>query len=193
MKTDRLLAALGHFGFVTHNRRPAGIGQLKSSGRGLSAWRTSRIEALEQRTLLSLSAPGGLEAGYLPPRHDLFQAGGYLTEPSSRAPLEIAMGYLDSHPDSLGLLPADVLHSVVTDQYTDSDTGLTHIYLRQEFNGLEVVNANMNVNVTADGRVLNVGAALFGGYPRWRTSLRRFPLRYSRRRRRCGRASNRSA
>ena len=67
------------------------------------------------------------------------------------------MAYLTSHADLLGLVPADVLDSVVTDQYADSDTGMTHIYLRQELNGLEVVNANMNVNVTADGRVLSVG------------------------------------
>ena len=95
------------------------------------------------------------------------------------------MAYLTSHADSLGISSQDVLNSIITDQYTDSDTGLTHIYWRQEFNGLEVVNTNMNVNITADGRVLNMAARLSAGYRREDSSITVFTPASWRRRTRC--------
>ena len=45
--------------------------------------RDLRVESLEDRTLLSAGGSGDLGTSYLPPRSDLFQLGGYLTEPSS--------------------------------------------------------------------------------------------------------------
>ena len=46
---------------------------------------------------------------------------------------------------------------------TDADSGITHIYLRQRFNGLEVANADLVVNVMRDGRVLNVAGGFISG------------------------------
>ncbi len=160
---NTLTAMRNYFGFVAHDRRAGGRGRLKSGDHGLSHGRSLRIEALEQRTLLSVTGLSDLAENYIPPAYNLFELGGYLSESSNGEPLDIAMAYLTSHADSLGISSQDVLNSIITDQYTDSDTGLTHIYLRQEFNGLEVVNANMNVNITADGRVLNVGSTFVNG------------------------------
>ena len=94
---------------------------------------------------------------YLPEQHYLFESGGYLTEASAGEPLDIAMGYLTSHAAQLGLASEDFAQSTVTNLYTSADTGITHIYLRQMVNGLEIDNANISVNVTADGRILNIG------------------------------------
>jgi len=132
------------------------------SPRSLSVRRHS-VEPLEERTLLSMGGLGDRQAFSLPPRVDLHEPGGYLTGPSTGEPLDIAMAYLTSHAGSLGLLLADLSHSIVTDQYASPDTAVTHIYLRQELNGLEVVNADMNVNVTADGRILSVGDGFVPG------------------------------
>jgi extracellular elastinolytic metalloproteinase len=58
---------------------------------------------------------------------------------------------------------ADVANPIVTDLYTDADTGTTHIYLRQRYNGLPVANADLNVTVLHDGRILSVGGVFVAG------------------------------
>src|SRR5262245_40188269 len=90
------------------------------------------LERLEDRSL-----PSGADAlaNYVPPRQSLWQPGGYLTGPSPDSPLAIAQNYLAAHAGELGLSPADVAGARVTDQYTDRDSGVTHLYLRQTFNG----------------------------------------------------------
>ncbi|HSV15262.1 MAG TPA: M36 family metallopeptidase, partial [Tepidisphaeraceae bacterium] len=125
------------------------------------------VEHLETRTLLSAATANTdtpLPEPYLPPQHDLLDlTGGYLSAPSSGAPLTIARNYLASHAASLGVSAADLGSSVVSDQYTDADTGTTHIYLTQTFDGLPVANANLVVNVTAHGQVLNVAGGFVNG------------------------------
>jgi extracellular elastinolytic metalloproteinase len=118
---------------------------------------------LEPRLLLSETTGLSPTVPYLPPQHWLISQNGYLTEPSAAQPLDIAKAYLVSHADELGLRPQDLLASVVTNQYTSADTGVTHIYLRQQYNGLEVANANLSVSITSDGRVLSVGGGFVAG------------------------------
>ncbi|KAI8322835.1 hypothetical protein GQ54DRAFT_259234 [Martensiomyces pterosporus] len=43
------------------------------------------------------------------------------------------------------------------DAYRSEHNGVTHIYFRQVVNGLEVVNANANVNIDKHGRVISSG------------------------------------
>jgi uncharacterized delta-60 repeat protein len=103
---------------------------------------------------------------YLPPQPHAFGSVSFLTGPSDSPPLDIALEYLSQHAIEWGLTPEDVNRPLVTDHYVSGITRTTHIYLRQQFNGLEVANANMNVNITADGRVINVGGgfvSLAGG------------------------------
>ncbi|NQV35421.1 MAG: S8 family serine peptidase, partial [Phycisphaeraceae bacterium] len=101
---------------------------------------------------------------YLPPQYHLFNNAGFLTEAASDMdPLTLATGYLLSNSDRLGLTASDLDQLIVTDQYTSSHTGVTHIYLRQTHQGLEVLNADMNVNVSSDGRIVSVGSSLVSG------------------------------
>src|SRR6185369_7837194 len=74
-------------------------------------------EALEPRHLLS----------FVPATTFQYNPGGVLNPPTSGEPVDIALNYLQQHASQLGLATYDLLDALVTDQYTDSDTGLTHI------------------------------------------------------------------
>ena len=100
---------------------------------------------------------------YFPPQSQLFESGGYLSAPSNDEPLEIALDFLSDNAADLGFDPADLENALITDHYVSSHTGVTHIYLRQTYGGLEITGADININVTADGQVLNVGSTFLGG------------------------------
>ena len=78
-------------------------------------------------------------------------------------PLDIGLGYLTDNAGALGLVAEDVVQLIVTDQYTDVRTGITHIYLQQTYRGLPVANAVANINVTASGEIINVGSSFVAG------------------------------
>jgi hypothetical protein len=92
----------------------------------------------------SLQAPGKIEP---------------LTAPSNGKPLDIALGFIKQSRQKFGLSETDVLDSKVTDQYTDRHNGVTHIYLRQQIEGIEVVGAEMSTNVARDGKVINLNSS----------------------------------
>jgi len=71
--------------------------------------------------------------------------------------LKIALNYLHQNAKSLGLNPADLKDYAVTDQYVDTKTGMTHLYLQQQYNGIKVYNAIINMTISERGEVLNVG------------------------------------
>ncbi len=133
------------------------------------------LRALAQSNLISsplgsqTSNPFRLAAGavdlpatLLPPQFHLSEMGnaGRRTRAALVAatvsPLDVAMRYLESNARSLGLTAADVADPLVTDQYTDTDTGVTHIYLRQRINGIEVSGADVSVHVMRDGQILSM-------------------------------------
>lgn len=69
-------------------------------------------------------------------------------------PLEVASQYASNLiPSHLQGAMSFVLRK---DSYTDKATGVTHAYLRQFINGLEVADGDMNVNIK-DGVVLSFG------------------------------------
>ncbi len=80
----------------------------------------------------------------------------FLTGPNAGEPLQIVQAYLNAHKADYGLTEADLSDMIVTDQYTDAHNGVTHIYLRQRYQGIEVYNANISSHVTADGRIINL-------------------------------------
>lgn len=47
-------------------------------------------------------------------------------------------------------------YKIREDSYTDKNTGVSHIYVRQIVNGLEVADGDMNINIL-DGMVLSYG------------------------------------
>lgn len=50
---------------------------------------------------------------------------------------------------------------VLKDAYTSSHNQITHIYLKQLVNALEVINGDINVNVDQSGRVVSMGSSFF--------------------------------
>ncbi|MEN6449292.1 MAG: M36 family metallopeptidase, partial [Thermoguttaceae bacterium] len=133
------------------------VSSRQAGGTGPHA-RRLRFEAMEERALLSIGA-----TPYLPPQHSLQNLEGYLTGPSSGSPREIAFDYLRANAAGLGLTAEDFSHAIVTDQYRDADTGVTHIYLRQEYQGLEVMDAELVINIDTLGCVMNVGGGFVPG------------------------------
>lgn len=80
----------------------------------------------------------------------------FLTGPTAGAPLDIIQSYISTHQTDMGLSAADLADVVVTDQYTDADTGTTHIYMRQRYDGKEVFNGNLSAHVARDGAIINL-------------------------------------
>jgi Fungalysin metallopeptidase (M36)/Bacterial Ig-like domain (group 3)/Fungalysin/Thermolysin Propeptide Motif len=114
------------------------------------------VELLEDRTLLSGSP-------YLPPSYMMTNPHGLLTGPSQGDPLQIALGYLKDHASELRLTPADLATPHVTSEYTDADTGITHIYLCQTVNHLDVEYADLSIHVDAQGEVIAAGGGFVPG------------------------------
>ncbi|KAF8934944.1 Fungalysin metallopeptidase-domain-containing protein [Dissophora ornata] len=52
---------------------------------------------------------------------------------------------------------------IVKNAYTSKHNGVTHVYLRQVVDGLEVVNGDINVNVDKHGNVISFGDSFYKG------------------------------
>ena len=74
--------------------------------------------------------------------------------PQNDDPLKLAQSFAKGLiPPHLDDAAAFVLRK---DSYTDKNTGVTHAYLRQFINGLEVADGDLNVNIK-DGIILSYG------------------------------------
>ncbi|MBI1878637.1 MAG: M36 family metallopeptidase, partial [Chloroflexi bacterium] len=82
---------------------------------------------------------------------------GFLSGPTAGDPLDIALDYIRRNKRTLGLSEADLADFVVKDRYVSQHNGVTHIYLRQRLDGIEVFNADININIDRQGRVINLG------------------------------------
>ena len=82
---------------------------------------------------------------------------GLLTAPTTDPAREIAAAYLDRSAAEFGLRPNDLVDMVIRDEYRSAHNGVTHIFLRQRLNGIEVVNGDSNVNIDSQGRVFFAG------------------------------------
>ncbi|HQY87592.1 MAG TPA: M36 family metallopeptidase, partial [Tepidisphaeraceae bacterium] len=91
---------------------------------------------------------------FTPSITNLTKVGSFLTGPSNRAASNIASDYLMSQRFSMNTRGADWEDAFITNQYTDASNGLSYIYYRQEFNDRPVLNANANVAIDRNGRVL---------------------------------------
>ncbi|KAG0368925.1 Fungalysin metallopeptidase-domain-containing protein [Gamsiella multidivaricata] len=52
---------------------------------------------------------------------------------------------------------------IVKNAYTSKHNGVTHVYLRQRIDGLEVINGDINVNVDKYGNVISYGDSFYKG------------------------------
>jgi Zn-dependent metalloprotease len=57
------------------------------------------------------------------------------------------------------LAKQDVEGLLITDQYTDWSTGITHVYLRQVVNGIEVFNGNAAFHINNEGKVVSYSSS----------------------------------
>jgi extracellular elastinolytic metalloproteinase len=81
---------------------------------------------------------------------------GKLTAPATGAPTEIAVSFVRSHLDLLGLEEGDLRELEVCDVVPSRVTGATHVHLCQRLLGIPVLNAQLQVNVAADGSITGV-------------------------------------
>ncbi|MEM9292247.1 MAG: M36 family metallopeptidase [Acidobacteriota bacterium] len=85
-------------------------------------------------------------------------SGPYLVAtPSDADAYDIAVDYALQNAEALGLSASDLSELEVTDRYVDRRSGTTHLYLRQQLNGIPVHNAILNFNIDRDGRLVSVG------------------------------------
>lgn len=155
MAMGKLARTLGRLGRAARGSREGRSGG-HSPKRRLGQ-RVHRFEPLEDRHLLSVSV------GATPQHYFLLNYDDALWPASAAAPVEIAYDYLAARASDLGLEPADVTSAIVTDTYENPALGITHVYLRQTYQGVPVVNSNLNVNIDGQGRVVSVGGDVVTG------------------------------
>jgi extracellular elastinolytic metalloproteinase len=76
------------------------------------------------------------------------------------------MDYLHSQRVAMGFEAEDIEDLAVTDRYRTSQTGLTHLYLRQRIDGIPVEGAEISMAVDAQGRLVSLGDRLERGLHR---------------------------
>ncbi|PWT87424.1 MAG: metalloprotease [Acidobacteria bacterium] len=110
----------------------------------------------------------GPKLGFVPKGISLNSPGSskFLTGPQKGKPADIALGFLKQNKGRLKVIDQDIDALKVTDQYSDAQSGATHIYLRQAFAGIEVFNANANVSIAKDGSIINAHGSLISGLAR---------------------------
>ena len=79
-----------------------------------------------------------------------------LAAAQNAAPDNRGLQALQNRATSLGLIATDAADAAVTSQHTDARNGITHVYLRQRVQGIEVYGAVANVHLTAAGKVINL-------------------------------------
>ena len=89
---------------------------------------------------------------------------GFLTaDASSRDPMSIALDFIREDGARRGITEPDLLEMMVLSRTVSSHTQTTHIQLRQRFGGIEVANANTSINISRDGRVINLADRFVAG------------------------------
>lgn len=63
-----------------------------------------------------------------------------------------------------GLAPSGHDFYVRPDSYTDPSSGISHYFVRQLVNGLEVADGDLNINISPEGKILSFGSTLFTGH-----------------------------
>jgi len=86
----------------------------------------------------------------------VFLCGQFISAQSQPA-LDIAQKHLQENVKELNLTSADLVDYTLRDNYVSAHNGVTHLYLIQKHQGIEVYNGMININVLPNGKVLNVG------------------------------------
>lgn len=86
-----------------------------------------------------------------------------LTEPSLADALQVSLGHLRAHREPMGLAAGDLDEMAVTDRYETARTKTTHLYLRQQIDGIDVFGGEVSISVDAQGRTRTVADRLIRG------------------------------
>ena len=71
--------------------------------------------------------------------------------------LEIAQNYIQNNKDNFHLEDQDLQDLILTDQYQSKKSGIHHLYFQQTLNGIPIRNAHININISREGNVINMG------------------------------------
>ncbi len=70
--------------------------------------------------------------------------------------LSIAIRHIEQTADEYNLSTYDLTGWTVTDRYISKKSGIEHIYLRQQYNGIEINDANINIHLKSNNEVLKM-------------------------------------
>ena len=71
--------------------------------------------------------------------------------------IELAKQYLQENKSEWGLAEQDIADIKMDYAYQTEHNGVTHIYFKQQYAGIEIWNAIYNANILPNGKVLYVG------------------------------------
>jgi extracellular elastinolytic metalloproteinase len=71
--------------------------------------------------------------------------------------VKLAVAHVLKNAKQLNLTEQDVKNIVIEDAYTTDHNGLTHVFLIQQHQGIELSNGIINVNVLPSGEILSLG------------------------------------
>ena len=91
---------------------------------------------------------------------------GFLGAASPGKPMTIAMDFVRRNLVALGLEASDLEGYAVSDVVYSKVTGATRIYLQQRYRGIPVYNAQLQINVNRDGRIISVNNSFMAGLQR---------------------------
>lgn len=91
---------------------------------------------------------------------------GYLTDPARGEPMSIAIDFVRRNVEALGLEAVDLTDYAVTNVVPSSVSGATRIYLQQRHRGIPVYNAQLQINVNREGRIISVNNSFVPGLAR---------------------------
>jgi hypothetical protein len=83
-----------------------------------------------------------------------------LTGPQAGDGYALAVRYFEQQRAAMGLTERDVADLVVKDDYLTSHNGVRHLYWRQRYDGIEVWNADLAINVSRNGSIINLNNGL---------------------------------
>lgn len=72
------------------------------------------------------------------------------------AAIRLALDHLKAHSADYGITPADAAEVKVTSAYSSKKSGTTHVYFSQMHQGIEVLGAAGNANISREGGLINM-------------------------------------
>ena len=97
---------------------------------------------------------------------------GFLSGAVPGKPMDIAMDFVRRNLVALNLQESDLAGYSVSNVVFSKVTGATRIYLQQRYQGIPVYNAQLQINVNRDGRIISVNNSFMAGLQNAARSLK---------------------